>query len=82
MLTVQCLVLFVYLGFSSQSKLFYVYADITNTREGLQMLTFAQHAWTFNIEGLQGEVTTLFNDCRGWNSENYALVANKESTIQ
>ena len=32
-------------GFSSYSRIFYSYGDVTITGEGLQILTFARHSW-------------------------------------
>ena len=34
------------LDFSSQSRIFHSYGDVTITGEGLQNLTYARHSWT------------------------------------
>ena len=38
-------------GFSSHSRIFHPYGDVTNTGEGLQILTIAQHSWSFRSAG-------------------------------
>ena len=37
--------LFVCLVFSSHSRIFHLYGDITIAAKGLQMLTYARHLW-------------------------------------
>ena len=39
------------LGFSSHSKIFHLYRDVTITGEGLQILTYARHLWQLSSEG-------------------------------
>ena len=43
-------VLFVW-GFSSHSRIFHSYGDVTITGERLQILTFTRHSWPLSIEG-------------------------------
>ena len=38
-------------GFSSHSVIFNPYGDVTNTGEGLQILTIARHSWSFRSAG-------------------------------
>ena len=37
--------------FTSHSKFFHSYEDVTNTNEGLQILTYTWHSWLMNSEG-------------------------------
>ena len=43
--------LFVCLGFSSHSRIFHSYGDVTFAGEGLQTLTYARHSWPLSSEG-------------------------------
>ena len=43
--------LFVCLGFSSHSRIFHSFGDVTNTGEGLQMLTYSLHLWPMSSKG-------------------------------
>ena len=43
------LCLFVW-GFSSHSRIFHLYGDLTIAGEGLQILTYARHSWPLNSE--------------------------------
>ena len=44
--------LFVYFwGFSFHSRIFHSYGNVTITREGQQILTYASHSWTLRSEG-------------------------------
>ena len=43
--------LFVCLGFSSHSRIFHSYGNVTFTGEGLQILTYARHSWSLSSEG-------------------------------
>ena len=38
-------------GFSSNSKIFHSYGDITITGERLHNLTYVRHSWPLNSEG-------------------------------
>ena len=38
-------------GFSSHSRIFHSYGDVTITGEGLQILTYAWHLWPLSSEG-------------------------------
>ena len=38
-------------SFSSHSRIFHSYGDVTITSEGLQILTYARHSWPLSIEG-------------------------------
>ena len=38
-------------GFTSHSRFFHIYGDVTITGEGLQMLTYARHLWPLSSEG-------------------------------
>ena len=42
---------FVCLGFSSHSRIFHSYGDVTITVEGLKVLTYARHSWPLSSEG-------------------------------
>ena len=44
--------LFVVKGFSSHSRIFYSYGDVTITCEGLLILTYTQLLWLFSNEVL------------------------------
>ena len=37
--------------FSSHSRIFHSYGDVTITGEGQQILTYSRHSWSLNIEG-------------------------------
>ena len=43
--------LFIYGGFSSHSRIFHSYGDVTITCEGLQILSYARHSWPLSSEG-------------------------------
>ena len=43
--------LFVCIFFSSHSRIFHSYGDVTITSEGLQILTYAWHSWPLRSEG-------------------------------
>ena len=51
MKTMQSLVLFVYLHFSSHSRIFHSFGGVTITDEGVQILTYARHSWSLSSEG-------------------------------
>ena len=38
-------------AFSSHSRIFHSYGDVTITGEGLQIVTFTRHKWSFSSEG-------------------------------
>ena len=38
-------------GFSSHSRIFHSYGDITIAAEGLQILSYAPHTWPLSSEG-------------------------------
>ena len=38
-------------GFSSNSRIFHSYGDVTFTGKGLQILTYARHLWLFSKQG-------------------------------
>ena len=38
-------------GFSSHSRIFYLYRDVTSAGEGLQIFTYARHSWSLSSEG-------------------------------
>ena len=38
-------------GFSSHSRIFHLYGDVTIAGEGLQILTYARHSWPLSSEG-------------------------------
>ena len=38
-------------GFSSHSRIFHTYGDVTMTGEGLQILTYARHSWPLSSKG-------------------------------
>ena len=38
-------------GFSSHSRIFHSYGDVTNASEGLQILICARHSWPLSSEG-------------------------------
>ena len=38
-------------GFSSHSRIFHLYGDVTITGEGVQILTHTQHSWPLSSEG-------------------------------
>ena len=38
-------------GFSSHSRIFHSYGDVTIADEGLKNLTFARHSWLLSSEG-------------------------------
>ena len=38
-------------GFSSHSRMFHSYGDVTMTGEGLQILTYTRHLWPLSNEG-------------------------------
>ena len=38
-------------SFSSHSRIFHSFGDVTSTGEGLQILTYAQHLWPLSREG-------------------------------
>ena len=40
----------VFSGFSSHSRMFHSYRDVTIAGEGLQILTYARHSWTLSSE--------------------------------
>ena len=44
-----CFFCFVW-GFSSHSRIFHSYGDVTITNEGLQILTYARHSWPLSNE--------------------------------
>ena len=47
---VFCGCLFVW-GFSSHSKIFHPFGDVTNTGEGLQIFNIARHSWSLRSAG-------------------------------
>ena len=42
---------FLFRFFSSHSRIFTMYGDVTIAGEGLQVLTYARHSWPLSIEG-------------------------------
>ena len=46
----NCQCFFVNLGFSSHSRIFHTYGDVTITSEGLQIWTYAQYSWPLSSE--------------------------------
>ena len=56
-------------GFSSHSRIFHSYGDVTITSEGLQLLTYAQHSWPLSSEGsLACHTTVTPGICLYWSS--------------
>ena len=46
-------------GFSSHSRMFHSYGDVTITDEGLQILTYARHPRPLNSEGSEGSLACI-----------------------
>ena len=55
---------YVCLVFSSHSRIFHLYGDVTITGEGLQILTYARHSWPLSSEGSLGATPTVTRGIR------------------